>query len=514
MVNILKRRKIDATKGPILSQLITFAIPIAVGGFIQTLFNAADMMVLGRFASSIQVAAIGATTTIINLLVNTCIGLSTGAQVVISQTIGEKDGERIRKAVNTTVWISIILGVLVTLLSVLFSEKLLVMTNCPEECFYDSVVYMKIYFASTPAMMIYNYGASVIRSSGDSERPLYYLIAAGALNVVLNFILCIVLPQKVMAVAIATLASQVLGAVLVVTHLLRMEGPCRLRLKGFLPDGGMLARMMIIGIPNALNSSLFSISNLQIQSAINSHGPSTTAGNAAVSSIEGFIGCFNNAIGTAALTFVGQNYGAKNTERIKETVLKSMLLATVVGIVVGNLFVLFGRPMLRLFLPEDAVAVEIGMIRIKYLMRVYFILMISGALANTLNAFGYSSVSMATSIITVLGLRVVWMEFVYPNFLTYENLIICYAISWALKCLSTGAFLLLISPKVFKKLRAAKAAATGGETGLGAENGATLKTEKEEAAETETEAVSEAGSDIALQTAGEVGPKTESEVVS
>ena len=458
MINILKRQRIDATKGPILSQLITFAIPIAVGGFIQTLFNAADMMVLGQFASSLQVAAIGATTAIINLLVNTCIGLSMGAQVVISQTIGEKNAERIRKSVNTTLWISIMLGVLVMGISVLFSEKLLVMTKCPDECFNDAVVYMKIYFASTPAMMIYNYGASILRSSGDSQRPLYYLIAAGALNVVLNFILCIVLPQKVMAVAIATLASQMLGAVLVVIHLLRMEGPCRLRMKGFLPDRGMLWRIIILGIPSALNSSIFSISNLQIQTAINSQGSFVTAGNAAAISIEGFIGCFNNAIGSSALTFAGQNYGAKNTERIKETVIKSVFLAAIVGIVVGNAFVLFGKPMLRLYLPEDAAAVNEGMIRIKYLMRVYFILMISNVFANVLNSFGYSSVSMATSIITVLGLRVVWMAVIYPLYPTYENLIICYTVSWILKCASTAAFFMFLCPKVFKRLRAAKEA--------------------------------------------------------
>ena len=458
MVNLLKRKKVDATKGPILSQLIAFAIPIAIGGFIQTLFNAADMMVLGNFASSIQVAAIGATSVIINLLVNACIGLSTGAQVVISQAIGEKDGVRIRKSVNTTLWIAVILGVMITVASMVFSEILLVKTKCPAECFDDALVYMQIYFVSTPAMMIYNYGASVIRSSGDSQRPLYYLLAAGALNVVLNYILCLILPQKVMAVAIATLASQVLGAVLVVIHLMRMDGPCRLMLKGFLPDGKILLRIFILGVPCALNSSLFSISNLQIQSAINELGTAATAGNAAVSSIEGFIGCFSNAIGAAALTFVGQNFGAKNTERIKETVLKSVLLATVVGIVVGNAFVLFGRPMLRLFLPEDAVAVEIGMVRIKYLMRVYFILMVSGVLTSALNAIGYSSVAMATSIVTVLGLRVVWMEFVYPHFMTYENLIICYAVSWALKCISTALFLLVLSRGAFKKLRAEAAA--------------------------------------------------------
>ena len=452
MVNILKRRSIDATKGPILSQFILFALPIAIGGIIQTLFNAADMIVLGNFASSVQVGAVGATTVIISLLVQTCIGLSGGAQVVLSQAFGEGDKEKIRRATNTTLWIAIVLGVAVTLVAIPVSEPLLRMTKCPTECFDDAALYMKIYFIATPAIMIYNYGGAIIRSSGDSQRPLYYLIASGVLNVVLNFILCLVLPQKVMAVAIATLASQVLGAVLVIIQLIRTDGPCKLRLKGFLPDGKTLGKIMFLGVPCALNTALYPISNLQIQSAINSYGASATAGNAAATSVEGFVFCFNGAFGTSALTFVGQNYGAKKPERIREIIRKSVLFCGVVGFVIGYACLLLGRFTLIPFVPDDPSAVSYGMVRFKYLMTVFFVTTINNVVSNSLAAFGYSALNMINSVVTVFGLRMLWMAFIYPLSPTFETLFQCYTISWILSFLANVIVFLIVYPRKLKRL--------------------------------------------------------------
>ena len=453
MVNILKRRNIDATKGPILSQFILFALPIAIGGIIQTLFNAADMIVLGRFASSVQVAAIGATTVIISLLIQTCIGLSGGAQVVLSQSFGEGSPDRIRKACNTTLWIAITLGILVTLIAIPASEPLLRTTKCPEECFSDAAAYLKIYFAASPAILIYNYGSSIIRSSGDSQRPLYYLIACGILNVVLNFVLCVVLPQKVLAVAIATLASQVLGAVLVIIHLIRADGPCKLDLKSFMPDGKMCVRIMMLGIPCAVGSAIYPITNMQIQSAINSFGYSATAGNAAATSIEGLVFCVNGAFGTAALTFVGQNYGAKKPDRIRETVRKCTLFSGAVGFVIGYLCLIFGRLALKLYLPEDAAAISYGMVRFQYLMTVFFVSTMSNVLGNTLGALGYSALSMINSFVSVLGIRILWMSVIFPLCPTYQVLFQCYTVSWLASALITVIMLLAVYPKKMKKLR-------------------------------------------------------------
>lgn len=453
MVNILKRRSIDATKGPILSQFLLFAIPIAIGGIIQTLFNSADMIVLGNFASSVQVASVGATTVIIGLLVNSCIGLSGGAQVVLSQSFGEGNREKIQKATNTTLWISITLGVLVTILAMSFSEKLLILTKCPEECFADAALYMKIYFASTPAIMIYNYGAAIIRSSGDSQRPLYYLIACGLLNVALNFILCIILPRKVVAVAVATFASQVLGAILVIVNLIRTDSPCKLSLKGFLPDAKTCGRILFLGIPNALNSSLYSISNLQIQSAINSYGPPATAGNSSAANIEGLAFCFNAAFGTTALTFAGQNYGAKKPERIKEVARKGALISAIVGFVLGYSCLLLGPLALKAFLPKDPIAVQYGMVRFKYLMTVFFLQSVNSTLSSILNSFGYSALTMGNSVVTVLGFRVIWMTFVYPKFMTFEGLFLCYTVSWSVSFLVTVLMFAIIYPRNLKKLK-------------------------------------------------------------
>ena len=453
MLSLLKKHNIDATKGPILSQFILFALPIAIGGIIQSLFNSADMIVLGNFASSVHVASVGATGVIVGLLVQSCIGLSGGAQVVLSQAFGEGTPERIRKASNTTLWISIIIGLIVTAVAIPLSPALLTATNCPAECFDDAVIYLKIYFASTPAILIYNYGGAIIRSSGDSQRPLYYLIASGALNVVLNFILCFFIPNKVMAVAIATFASQVLGAVLVVLRLIRTDESCKLVFKEFLPDKKMCGSILFLGIPCALNTSLYSISNLQIQSAINSYGSAATAGHASSSNIENFVNCFNGAIGTAVLTFIGQNYGAKKPDRIRGTVIRGLALALLVGGVLGNMCVILGPYALKLFLPDDPSAVDFGMIRLTFLMSIYAVPMAGSVFGNVLNSFGYSSITMANSIITVLGLRLVWMSVVYPNVSTFNNLFLCYQVSWSLSCLVNLIFFLMIYPKKIKKIR-------------------------------------------------------------
>lgn len=449
----MRGKSIDATRGPIFSQFIMFALPIAIGGIVQSLFNSADMIVLGNFASSVHVASVGATTVIISLLVQTCIGLSGGAQVVLSQAFGENNGDKIRKATNTTLWIAVILGVAVTAASIPLSGELLRLTKCPEECFDDAALYMKIYFASTPAIMIYNYGGAVIRSSGDSQRPLYYLIASGLLNVVMNFILCIVMPNKVMAVAVATLLSQVLGAVLVIVRLMRIDGPCRLSLRGFLPDGESCVKILLFGVPCALTTAIYPISNLQIQSAINSYGASATAGNASATSIEGIVTCFNSASGTSVLTFVGQNYGAKKPDRINETVKKSLLSGLVTGLLLGNACVLLGRYALRIFLPDDASAVEFGMVRLSYLMTLFFVCMLNGVLTNTLNAFGYSAACTLNSVLTVLVFRVIWMATVYPRFTTFENLFLCYAVSWLLSLVVNIILIVIIYPRVMKRIK-------------------------------------------------------------
>ncbi|MBR2460470.1 MAG: MATE family efflux transporter, partial [Clostridia bacterium] len=442
-----------ATQGPILKNFIIYAIPLAIGSIVQTLFNAADMMVLGNFASSIAVASIGATSIIISLLVNTFIGLSGGTQVVLARSFGEQNNSKIQKTVTTSLIIAVALGALITLAGLICSGWFLKITNCPADCFDGALLYMRIYFLSVPMILIYNYGSAIIRVSGDTQRPLYYLIASGALNVVLNFILCLILPQKIAAVAIATVASQLLGASLVLFRLFKTENACKLNLKKLSFDFHIFKKIMAIGIPCALNSSLFSISNLQIQSAINSFGSSATAANTAAANVEGWAGSFTNAIASTCLTFVGQNLGARNKDRIKRTLFISVSLGFSLGLVLGLGLYSLGAPLLRLYVAGDSLAVEYGLIRMRFILAFYFIAGINGTLGSTMQAFGYSFISMLNSVFSVLVLRVVWMIFIYPHFQTLVCLYFCYTVSWMLILTVNVILSLMIIPRKLKDIQ-------------------------------------------------------------
>lgn len=453
---LFKRREIDATQGPILKNFILFALPVAVGGIIQTLFNAADMAVLGNLGSTVDVASVGATSTIIAFLVNTFIGLSGGTQVVLAHAHGEKNPGKINRAVNTALIMATVLGVLLMIMGLFCADLFLDLTDCDPKCAGGASLYMRIYFIGVPAILIYNFGAAIIRVCGDSERPLYYLIASGALNVILNLVLCLIMEQKVAAVAIATVASQVLGAVLVLYRLITIDNACRFNVKQLSFDFKSFKKMMLVGIPCALNSSLYCISNLQIQSAINSFGYSATAGNSASGNFEGVVGSFTNAVSTTALTFIGQNIGAKKPDRIKRIFFIGCICGFVVGFVLGYGMLLCGESLLKLFVGNDAAAIHCGYLRMKTLLSLYFLAAISGVMGSTLQAFGYSIIPMLNSIFSVLILRVVWMTFIYPHYETLENLYFCYFVSWSLIFVIALAVLSMIFPKKLRQMRQSK----------------------------------------------------------
>ena len=449
---LFKRKDIDATQGPILKNFIVYAIPLAIGSIIQMLFNAADMMVLGNYASSVAVASVGATGNIISLLVNTFIGLSGGTQVVLAQAFGERNKNKIQNTVGTSLILAVALSVFITAMGLICSKWFLTATQCPQDCYDGAVLYLNIYMLSVPAILIYNYGAAIIRVSGDTSRPLTYLILSGALNVVLNFVLCVLLPQKVAAVAIATLASQVLGAALVVTRLLKIENDCRLCRESLRFDLTVLKKVLWIGIPCALNSSLYSISNLQIQSAINSFGSSATAANTAAASLEGWAASFTGAVGTTTLTFIGQNIGAHNPDRIKKIFKTALLIGFTLGLIFGVGLYEMGEVLLKLYVADDTLAIEYGMIRMKHILRIYCVAGINGVLGSTLHAFGYSLINMSSSIFAVLLLRVFWMFFIYPAHQNLTWLYFCYTVSWGLILVFNIILVSIILPKKLKKL--------------------------------------------------------------
>lgn len=451
---MFKSKNINSTEDPLIPAIIKYSIPIAIGALIQVLFNAADIMVLGNFADSNAVAAVGATSPIVGLIVNSFVGLSGGTNVILAHSVGANDTERIRRTVSTSVILSVIIGVILTVIGIIFGKWFLSASDCPTECFDGALLYLKIYFFAIPFLMLYNFGAAILRVTGDTQRPLYYLIACGVLNIVLNFILCIVLTEKVAAVAIATFASQVLGSLLVMRRLMTMDGPCKISLKHLSFHFKTFNRIMTLGMPGALNASLYNIANIQIQSAINSYGTAAMAGNTAAISIEGLVGSFTNAIAATAMAFVGQNLGAKKPDRIKKTIIYCSVIGVITGVILGDGFFLFGKQFLNVYLPGDIEAIEYGYVRMHYILALYFIAAFSGVIGNSIAAFGYSILSMLNSIFSVLILRFFWMFFIYPHFMTINNVYLCFSVSWVLSlAINTTMFLVIYKKYKIGKLK-------------------------------------------------------------
>lgn len=437
----MRNRNIDFTQGKLLKLVVAYAIPLIFAGLIQTMFNAADMAVLGAFdksSDSSAVGAIGATGAIISLLVNSMIGLSGGTNVMLARAVGAKDEDRAQKIVGSSLVLSVVIGVVMTTVGLISARWFLMITDCPANSFDGALTYLYIYIAATPAILIYNFGAAIIRVSGDSRSPFIYILISGAANVVLNLVLCIILEEKVAAVAIATLIANVIGAILTVMHLIRLkEGPCRVDLKNLRFSMRETLNVLVLGLPNAFTTALYSISNIQIQGAINSFGSSASAGNNASAQVEGFVSTIVTAISTTAMVAVGQNIGAGEKERVKHSIALCVLINFAISLVLGYGALALGRPLLRIFVPNDALAVEIGRMRLLSLLTIYFVMAIDNTISSSIRAFGYTMLPMYNSIVTVILFRTIWMNFIYPN-MTFSgdpvkdimNVYECYIISW------------------------------------------------------------------------------------
>lgn len=427
-----KIKNIDMLNGNLFSSIIRFSIPLLFVGLIQNLFSAVDIMVLGFMADTNAVAAVGATSTLIHLLVNIALGISSGSKIVLSRLMGEGEEEKTRETVYTSMMTALGLGILLTVLGVSLSPLFLRIVKCPAEIFDDALAYLRIYFLSSPAIMLYNFGSNVIQVDGDSQRPLYYMIVSGLLNVALNFVLCMIMSEKVAAVAIATAASQVLGAALVMARLLRMDGPCRFRIRGGRWNTKLFCKLISNGLPIGLSHSLYSIANLQIQSNINVLGPAAIAGNSAMTSIDNIeASIVSTPWSASAGVFVGKNVGANNRKRVKLSVLYCLSITTVLSIVLSALCVTFSRPLVFLFV-DDEQALMYAQIRMLYTTLPYAIAAANGVLSNTIQAFGYSMLSTANSIVSVLLFRVFWMQVIFPQNPTFHMLMLCFLVSWCL----------------------------------------------------------------------------------
>ena len=420
------------TEGPLLKNIILYTIPIILTGVLQLLFNAADLVVVGRFCGSVSVAAVGATGSLINLIVTLFIGLSVGAGVMTAQALGAGDQAKVHRIVHTAIPTAIIGGLILTVFGLCFTRTALQWMGTPDDVIGLSAVYMRIYFCGMTSNMLYNFGASILRAAGDTRGPLYFLTVAGVLNVLLNLLFVIVLKMDVAGVALATAITQTLSAVLVLAALgMRTDG-CRLSLKRMKLYGAELAGIVRIGLPAGIQGSLFSISNVLIQSSVNSFGSVVMSGNAASQNIEGFVYVSMNAFHQTALNFTGQNYGAGLHKRIRKIMLLSLACVTVMGLVAGVSGWLMAKPLLSIYITDSAEAISYGVIRLTYICLPYFLCGIMDVTTGAIRGMGASLVPMIVSILGICVFRVFWIFAIFsrPEFHSLECLYLSYTISW------------------------------------------------------------------------------------
>lgn len=445
-----KKYEIDMCNGPLLGKILVFYFPLMLSGILQLLFNAADIAVAGQFAGNEALAAVGSTSSLTNLLVNLFIGLSVGANVLVARFYGAGQTDELKGMVQTAIATSVIGGIILIFVGFFISKPALLLMGTPDNVISHSVVYMRIYFAGMPFMMAYNFGAAILRAVGDTKRPLYYLLLAGIVNVILNLVFVIVFSMGVAGVATATVISQAISAFLVLRCLVKSDSVYRLELKGIRIHKDKLLKMIQIGLPAGLQGALFSISNVLIQSSVNSFGSDAMAGNTAGSNVEGFVYTAMNAFYQAAISFCGQNYGARKYRRVGKALLLCEILVVVVGLIMGNGAYFLAGTLLKIYTP-DPVVIEYGILRMSYICIPYFLCGTMDVMVGGLRGLGYSIMPMLVSLTGACLFRIVWIYTIFRQFKTLECLYISYPISWALTFLVHLICFLVVYRKLLKK---------------------------------------------------------------
>jgi putative MATE family efflux protein len=421
----------DMCSGPLFSKILIFALPIMAMNILQLLFNAADMIVVGRFSGREALAAVGSTGALINLIVNLFMGLSVGTSVIVAQDYGANKPEDISKSVHTSIAVSIIAGFFVTAAGLILCKPLLEVMGTPQDIFDLALLYTKIYFLGLPAGMIYNFGAAILRAVGDSRHPMYYLVVSGIVNVVLNLFFVIVLHMSVDGVAWATVISQYLSVFLIMACLYRSHGAIRFFPKKLRIDKQKLLSIVRIGLPAGLQGLLFSISNVLVQSSVNSFGSTLVAASSAAGNVEGFVGTTMNAYYNAAITFSGQNMGAKKFDRIDSVAKVCTVLVFATWIILGGATMLFGRPLIG-FYTSDPEVIDMGMVRLNIMMIAYFTCGIMNVFPGLTRGMGFSILPMICTLVGACLMRIVWLVTIFAWFPTVLMLFACYPVTWAL----------------------------------------------------------------------------------
>ncbi len=423
----------DMCTGSVLKKMLLFAVPLMLSGILQLLFNAADVMVVGRFAGESSLAAVGSTTSLINLLTNLFVGLSVGANVLAARCFGASQERELKETVHTAMTISVLCGVLLTAIGIVGAPSILRLMQTPPEVLDLAVVYLRTYFIGMTATMIYNFAAAILRAVGDTNRPLWILMIAGVVNVSLNLVFVIAFHWGVFGVGLATAISQTISAACVVVCLMREQGAIRLELRSLGIKRDKLVKIAQVGLPAGIQGSLFSLSNVVIQSSVNSFGETVVAGSSAAANLEGFAFMAMNAFHQAAISFTSQNVGAGCYERINRIARTALACVAVTALSVGAVLLVFGEPLLYLYTEEPSV-VAAGLERMRVMALSFALAGMMDVMVGCLRGLGYSVMPMFVSLGGVCALRLVWIATVFqlPAFHTIGMLYITYPVSWVI----------------------------------------------------------------------------------
>ncbi len=446
------KKHLNMTEGPFLKKIVIFVIPLILTGLLQSFYNAADLAVVGYFRGEIALAAVGSTGSLTNLIVGLFMGLSVGAGVVVAHSMGALKYRRVNKTVHSAVLLAGILGVFVAVVGIVFAPQLLRMMDTPDSVIEYSVLYIRIIFCGVPASMIYNYCASMVRSTGDTKHPLIFLAVSGLLNVVLNLVMVVGFGFGVEGVAIATIASQYLSAVMILVFMARSDGCLQFCIKRLRFHRPLIKKMLYIGIPSGIQGSLFSLSNVMIQSAINGFGDTIMAGNTAASNLEGFVYIAMNAVYQASLTFVGQNVGAKTYRNIKKITILCLCSVVVLGLTTGGVILFFREFFVGLYAPGNAVVTEVAVTRLFSILPVYFLCGMMEVLAGAIRGMGKSVTTMVISLLGACAFRIVWVKTIFlvaPKEISWIYL--SYPISWLLVIVFDVLFLVYYYRKLVRQ---------------------------------------------------------------
>ncbi|MBE6535812.1 MAG: MATE family efflux transporter [Ruminococcaceae bacterium] len=436
----------ETKQQPHLKRILLFALPLMLTGVLQTLYNAVDLMVIGRFEGEVALAAVGSTGSLTNLILGLFMGLSVGAGVCVAHAIGAGDHEDVQKSLHTSILIALLLGAFVSVIGFFLAPQLLTLMGTPDDVIEDASLYIRIIFIGAPASILYNYVAAMLRASGDSKRPLLFLTVAGIINVLLNLLLVVVFRIGVAGVAIGTIASQAVSAIMALLHLMRTKGPLHLSFRKLSINKSKLKKVLHIGIPSGVQGTLFSLSNVILQSSINSFGSVVIAGSAAAANVEGIYYVIYRAFYDGTLTFVGQSVGAKKFGDIKRIVGAAIIDTLLTGTVMSTTGLLFGEYMLKLYIPDNQEVLAAASVRFNMLIIPYFLCGIMDIMSGTLRGMGKSISSAIISLIFACGFRIVWISTVFKVFTTPRAIYITYPLSWILTA-AVGAIFVIITVK-------------------------------------------------------------------